>query len=510
MRIGIVEILKATPNRGLPQRLYSQAIIKQYASVMPQAVSVWCRELGHEVHYATYYGQQDPRSLLPRDLDLVFVATYTQASALAYALAKIFRAEGTTTVIGGHHAKSFPEDCSRFFDVVVLDCDRTLIHELLRDVPRGQIVSSGRPLRELPSVEARMPEIRKAFLYDGRPRATSTVPLLASVGCPYTCDFCIDARSHYSVLPPDRLEEDLRYLREHHPRLTVTFHDPNFAIRFDEMLDVMERVSRGRRYYAIESSLAILKNDDRLRRLRDSGCLYIAPGVESFGNYADKSGLRAIHSARERLDSVARQLQSISEYIPGIQANYIFGLDSDAGDEPVEMLQEIMTRTPFVWSVVNIPMPFGGTPLYDQLLAGGRILQSIPFHFYYKPYLTVKLAHYDPVSYYRKLVAIWRHIVSPSMTARRLALTPGSIRILHGMRTYHAFRLMRACQNILGRLERDAAFRRFHEGASNTLPAYYRQTIERDLGAYASLLSAEDLRPVPNRPADVARMASSR
>lgn len=500
MRIGVIEILKASANRGLGQRLYSGAIIKQYASVMPQAVAVWCRELGHDVHYATYYGQQDPRSLLPADLDLVFVATYTQASALAYALAKRFRAEGTTTVIGGHHAKSFPDDCARFFDVVVVECDRTLIREIVSDPPRGQIVSSGRALHELPGVEERMPEIRRAFFFDGEPRTTSTVPLLASTGCPYTCDFCIDARSSYTVLPLDRLEADLRFLRDRYPKLMVTFHDPNFAIRFDEVLGVMERVARGRRYYAIESSLSILKDVARLRRLRDSGCLYIAPGVESFGNYADKSGLRAVHGTRERLDAVARQLKSISEYIPGIQANYIFGLDTDAGDEPVELLKEIMNRTPFVWSVFNIPMPFGGTPLYDQMLADGRILESMPFHFYYKPYLTLRLAHYDPIGYYRRLIAIWQHVVSPRLTAARLLKTPGSIRVLHGMRTYHAFRLLRACREILALLEKDRAFRAFHEGESDLLPAYYRRTIQRDLGDYASLLSDEDVRPVHPMP----------
>src|SRR5882672_6195180 len=99
MRIGVIEILKVSAGRSLLQRQYAHYIIKQYASVMPQAVSVWCRELGHEVHYATYYGQQDPRSLLPDDLDIVFVATYTQASALAYALARTFRHEGVVTVI---------------------------------------------------------------------------------------------------------------------------------------------------------------------------------------------------------------------------------------------------------------------------------------------------------------------------------------------------------------------------------------------------------------------------
>jgi radical SAM superfamily enzyme YgiQ (UPF0313 family) len=497
MRIGVIEILKASPARGRLQRFYTHSIMKQYASVMPQAVSCWCRELGHEVHYATYYGQRDPRSLLPRDLDLVFIATYTQASALAYALARLFRSEGTRTVIGGHHAKSFPEDCLRFFDVVVLDCDRRLIRELLSDLPRASIVTSGRTLRELPSVEERMPEIKKAFFEGERPFWASTVPLLASTGCPYTCDFCVDARSRYSVLPTERLEEDLRYLRRNYPQLIVTFHDPNFAVRFDEVLSVLEKVGRrrGERYYAIESSLSVLKREERLNRLRDSGCRYIAPGVESFGDYGEKSGLRESESARERLLAVEHQLATILKYVPGIQANYIFGLDTDAGVAPVELLKEIITRTPFVWSVINIPMPFGGTPLYERLLSEGRILRAMPFHFYYKPYLTVRLKNYDPVTYYGKLVELWRHVVSLPVTTRRVWKTPGAIRILHSMRTYHSFRLLRACRQILERLETDRAFRRFHEGETEIVPDYYWQTIEQDLGPYSTLLSKEDLRP---------------
>ena len=497
MRIGVIELLKASPARGHLQRLYTRFIIKQYASVMPQAVSVWCRELGHEVHYATYYGQEDPRALLPRDLDLVFIATYTQASALAYALARVFRREGVTTVAGGHHAKSFPADCLRFFDVVVLDCDRQLIGELLADPPRGSIVSSGRTLKELPSVEQRMPEIKKAFFVEGRTSRASTVPLLSSTGCPYSCDFCIDARNRYSVLPAERLEEDLLYLRENYPQLIVTFHDPNFAVRFDEVLSVLEKVGRrkGQRYYAMESSLSVLKREERLGRLRDSGCRYIAPGVESFRDYAEKSGRRKGESARERLLGVERQLATILRYIPGIQANYIFGMDADDGDEPVELLKEIITRTPFVWSVINIPMPFGGTPLYERLLGEGRVLRAMPFHFYYKPYLTMRLKHYDPVTYYRKLVELWRHVVSPPVTTRRVLRTPGAIRVLHAMRTYHSFRLLRACREILGRLETDRAFRRFHEGETETVPDYYWQTIEQELGPYSTLLSREDLRP---------------
>ena len=106
------------------------------------------------------FRQRDPKTLLPNDLDVVFISTYTQASALAYALAKLYRKEKTLTVIGGPHAKQFPEDCLRFFDIVVGDCDETLINEILRDKPRNLFLTSGRTLTEIPGVEERMPEIR--------------------------------------------------------------------------------------------------------------------------------------------------------------------------------------------------------------------------------------------------------------------------------------------------------------------------------------------------------------
>ena len=115
MRIGVLDLLVDSP-RNWMNFAYRGVLKKQYASIAPQAVAVWCRQLGHEVFYVSYYGQRDPKRMLPNDLDVVFIATYTQSSALAYALSKVFRMEGTLTAIGGPHAKSFPRDCLRFFD----------------------------------------------------------------------------------------------------------------------------------------------------------------------------------------------------------------------------------------------------------------------------------------------------------------------------------------------------------------------------------------------------------
>jgi hypothetical protein len=169
MRIGILELMSAGATKTWTHTAYNYLVTKQYASIMPQAISVWCRNLGHKVFYATYFGNCDPKTLLPDDLDIVFISTYTQASSLAYALAKLYRKEKTLTIIGGPHAKQFSQDCLRFFDVVVGDCDETLIKEILRDQPRNLFLNSGRALKNIPGIEERMPEIRASTLFKGKP-----------------------------------------------------------------------------------------------------------------------------------------------------------------------------------------------------------------------------------------------------------------------------------------------------------------------------------------------------
>ena len=495
MRIGVLDILVDSP-RTWVNFAYRGVLKKQYASIAPQAVAVWSRQLGHQVAYAAYYGQRDPRRLLPDGLDLVFLATYTQSSALAYALAKLYRREGTLTVIGGPHAKSFPRDCLRFFDWVVLECDKALIGEILKgSFDRDSIVTSGRPLLDVPSVEERMPEIAVSAFAQGRPVWSSMVPLLSSVGCPYTCDFCVDWRNNYSLLPADRLEADLNYLSRRWPGVMIAYHDPNFGVKFDSVLSVMERVpTAARNPYIMESSLSLLKGP-RLRRLKDTRCVYVAPGIESWQEYSDKAGV-GNRVGRDKLEQLVAHFTELEAYVVGLQANFIFGSDVDRGEEPVELTKEFMRRLPFVWPTVNIPTPFGGTPLYDKYLAQGRILRTMPFSFYYTPYLVTTLENYNPSEYYEKLADMYSVMTSGRMMiSRAFTDAPPALRMLHVLRSLAMKKFLAAFRRIRGMLRNDRHFRAFHEGRSGRLPDYYRHVYERKLGDYASLLSPAERTP---------------
>lgn len=501
MKIGVVDILTDFAPSGMRDRLYGAVLRKQFMNIMPQAVAVWCRQLGHEVWYSTYYGQKDLLSLLPEELDILFVSTYSQASPLAYVLSKFYRKRGTLTVIGGSHARTAPTDSLNHFDIVVRDCDKTLV----ADIVAGQydppaVVSSGRPLTDIPSVEERWPEIKIASFFSGRPMPTSVVPLVSSTGCPYTCNFCVDWNSDYLTQPKERIRADLDYLSRHQPKLIAGFHDPNFAVRFDETLDSIESIPEHRRNpYVMESSLSVLRGE-RLSRLKSTNCIYIAPGIESWLDYSNKAGVASKHGWI-KLERVVEHLRELVSHGFGLQTNFVFGVDSDAGPEPVEITREFIRRVPEAWLVVNIPCAYSGTPLYDQLYRDDRILKSMPYAFYYTPYLTMVPKNYDPLEYYDHLLTIFDSLTS-SATLRRRITAQGSagVRFIHGVRHVGTRNKMSQFREIRDLLASDAQFRKFHLGLSPVLPEFYQRKIDRMLGRYAEMFPRKERHPVLEEP----------
>jgi hypothetical protein len=494
MNVGVLELVSFTVPPEWRAQWAAGLLRRHLTSVMPQVVSVWARQLGHRTHQATYYGQADPLALLPDDLDVVFVSCATQASALAYALAKRFRAAGVRTVLGGPHAKCFPADAGRFFDVVVSGaCDRELVRDLLTGqyAPGDRAASAGR-VTEFPSVEERLPELRAAM---GSAYGPRVVGLLASVGCPYTCNFCTEWNVDYAPLAPDRLAADLRAVVKHFPGALVGYHDPNFAVRFDQTLDAIESAGPPHPRYAMNCSLSVLK-DDRLTRLKPTNCVFVAPGIESWYDYGNKAAAGGA-TGRAKLEYVVERLHRVRRFVPGMQANFIFGTDEDAGPEPADLTAEFVRRVPFAWPNVNIPTPYGGTPLFDRYLAEGRILRSMPLAFYCAPYLTSTLKHYDPVGYYEHLVRVMEAATNVGAIVRRVgAANPLVIRAAHLSQSLSYRAQVGELRDLRDRLRTDRAFRAFHENRGGPLPEFYHHRFEQRLGRYAELLPRTDRVPV--------------
>src|SRR5207302_209941 len=108
------------------------------------------------------------------------------------------------------------------------------------------------------------------------------VPMIGSMGCPYTCSFCIDSVVPYQPLDVDTIKEDLAFLLKTMRRPRVGWHDPNFGIRFNDHLDAIESVvPPDRMDFIAESSLSVL-TEPHVQRLKRNGFKAILPGIESW------------------------------------------------------------------------------------------------------------------------------------------------------------------------------------------------------------------------------------
>ena len=456
------------------------------ASIMPQAVGVWCEEAGHEVTFVCYTGFETLPLDLPYKPDIAFIGAFTQAAQMAYALSAMLRAQGAVTVLGGPHARCYPEDARQYFDYVLGFTNRSVIHQVLDDVrphrPVGLHLQASQQPTGLPSVRERWrfiePTLNKAPLI-------KIVPMLGSLGCPYTCSFCIDSSVPYQPLDFDEMKADLRFLLGKFQRPRVAWHDPNFGVRFDDYMDAIEEaVPADRIDFIAESSLSLL-SEPHLKRLARNGFKAILPGIESWFDLGNKSRTGA-RRGMEKVQKVADHVNLIQQYIPYIQTNFVLGLDVDAGPEPFELTKAFIDRTPSAFPGYSLLSAFGrAAPLNLDYQRNDRVL-GFPFHFLNNNHaMNVKPAHYEWPEFYRHVIDLTRYSFSWRSIGRRFGAIKATIpRWMNVIRAVSSegFGRIRYYSEVRRQLIMDRKFRDYFEGETTVLPQFFLRRMRSDLG----------------------------
>jgi hypothetical protein len=481
-RVTVLDLATERPTRALYARLMNANL----ASIMPQVVAVWCEQAGHHVHFVCYTGFEDLTREVLVETDLLFIGAFTQAAHLAYAISHLSRHRGAVTVLGGPHARCYPLDAARYFDYVLGFTDQSVIDEVLRECaphrPLGRQLSAPRQPQTLPTVQERWKFIEPTL---AKAPVLKIIPMIGSLGCPYTCPFCIDSTVDYHPLSFDQIRDDLRFLRTKLPRPRVGWHDPNFGVRFDDYLGVIEdAVPPDSIDFFAESSLSLL-SEPHLARLQKNGFKAILPGIESWfalGNKA-KTG-REVGLAK--VTRVAEHVELILRYIPYVQTNFVLGLDTDIGPEPFELTKRFLDLVPGVFPVFSLLSAFGrAAPLNLELQRAGRVL-PFPFHFLdASRAMNVVPKHYTWPIFYDYLVDLERYAYSWPQIARRLMANRGAIpKWMNVARALSSERYGRVRHHARVRrlLRTDPSVRRFFDGETTSLPAFYREYVRRDLG----------------------------
>lgn len=498
LQVAVVDLV----SKGPTNTFWAQVMHANLASIMPQVVATWCEQQGHKVTMICYTGREDLRKEVPSEVDMVFICSFTQAALLAYALSNYFRSKGAVTVLGGPHARCYPDDALRFFDYVLGFTHKSTILDLLSSNkpqrPIGKYISESRQPSWLPGVRERWryiaPTLKKAPLL-------KIVPMIGSLGCPYTCSFCIDSVVPYQPMDFSSIKEDLRFLLTQFKRPLVGWHDPNFGVRFQDNMDAIAAAAPPKSFQFIaESSLSIL-TEEHLKVMKENGFDALLPGIESWYELGNKS--RTSHMAGiEKVDRISEHINTMFKYVPYVQTNFVLGMDSDAGAEPFELTKRFVDKSPAAFPGYSLLSAFGeAAPLNLEYQKQNRVL-PFPFHFLNNHLaMNIKPRNYEWVDFYDKVIDLTAYTFSPKAIYRRFRATPNrTTKWMNVMRAISSegYGRLRFYRQVRKNLIEDRSFRHYFEGETQVLPSFYLNIIRKDLGIWWQWLPDGALEHNPN------------
>jgi Radical SAM superfamily len=482
LRIGIIDLVSKGPTRAM----FARVMNANFAAIMPQVIAVWCEEQGHDVTLVCYTGFEDLVDELPDNVDLVFIGAFTEAAQLAYALSSLFRSKGAVTAIGGPHARCYPQDAVKYFDYVLGFTDKQTINDLLTDCsqhrPSGVRLAAPQQPAQLPGVRERWkfiePTLKKAPFI-------KMVPMIGSLGCPYTCSFCIDSVIPYQPLDTDVIKEDLRFLRDKFKRPLVGWHDPNFGVRFNDIMNAIEEaVPPDSIDFIAESSLSLL-SESHLKRLKQNGFKALLPGIESWYDLGDKSKTGKM-KGMEKVRQVADHVNMILRYMPYIQTNFVLGLDVDEGAEPFELTKRFVDLAPGAFPGYSLLSAFGqAAPLNLEYQRANRVL-PFPFQFLNNNQaMNVKPKNYSWPEFYGHVIDLVKYTYSWPAILKRVRSNKSMIpRLMNVVRAVSSegFGRIKYHGEVRRRLDTDRPLRRYFDQETTKLPQFYVDIARRDLG----------------------------
>ena len=482
LRIGVIDLVTNARTRSL----YARVMNANLASIMPQVIAVWCEQQGHDVTLTCYTGFENLMEELPDDVDLVFIGAFTEAAQVAYALSNLFRSNGVVTVLGGPHARCYPQDARQYFDYVLGFTDKATIHDVLHDCshyrPLGAYMSAENQPAALPGVRERWKFIEQTLK---KARFIKFVATIGSLGCPYDCSFCIDSTVPYQPLDLDTIKEDLRFLLKKFRRPHVGWHDPTFGVRFNDFMDAIEdAVPPDSIDFIAETCLSLL-TEPRLKRLRRNGFKALLPGIESWYDLGNKSKSGTLVGI-DKVRHVSEHVNTILKYIPYVQTNFVLGLDVDQGPEPFELTKRFVDMTPGAFPTYPLLSAFGqAAPLNLEYQRANRVL-PFPFHFLNNTHaMNVRPKNYSWTDFYQQAISLSKYTFSwRSIVNRYRAVKPMVPRWMNVMRAVSSegFGRIRYYTEICRRLYTDPQFSRYFEQETTQLPRFYKERVRKDLG----------------------------
>ena len=305
-----------------------------------------------------------------QDADLVGLTALTSSATRAYEIAAEYRRQGISTVLGGIHASMVPDEAEKYVDAVVVGEVESVWADVIRDFEEGKL--GKRYKAELLPFENAVRPRRELFHPDYRFASIQTTR-----GCPMKCEFCSvhTFNGHkYRLRPVEEVLDELETI----PQEKIYFVDDNLIGYGKRSLERAKNLFRGmiergiRKQWFCSASMNFADDEELLELAAKAGCVMVLLGIESERiDQLEETNKKL--NAKMGIESYDEVFRKIHAYGISVLGAFIYGLESDT-PETMRHRTEYINHADIDAVQATILTPLPGTPLFDRMLAEGKIL----------------------------------------------------------------------------------------------------------------------------------------
>jgi radical SAM superfamily enzyme YgiQ (UPF0313 family) len=309
--------------------------------------------------------------------DVVGITAMTANVLRAYELASIYKHNGTRVILGGIHPSVLPEEAAQFADAVVIGEAEGVWQQVLFDVEWNQLrkfYHNSQPNLSDSPLPVR-PKARSIFELP-----SFVMPIMASRGCPYDCEFCCVHKVYGRTqrhIPIENIVEDIRRTGSRH----IMFLDDNLGGDRSFTARLIAAMAPLKVHWYGQVSARFILDDELFDPAVRSGLEAVFVGIESIELEANKR----MHKSLPSIESYEKAIGRCRSAGVIFHASLVFGLDEET-PSVFERTLEFLLRNSVPSISPCILTPYPGTPLFERLMRERRILHT---HWSYYDHTTV-------------------------------------------------------------------------------------------------------------------------
>ncbi|SHK68900.1 B12-binding domain-containing radical SAM protein [Desulforamulus aeronauticus] len=371
----------------------------------------------NEDHYKiTLVDEYNQRIPYHEKFDLIAITVNTPNAAHCYAISERFRESGASVILGGPHVTLLPEEAMVHCEYVIIGEAEETWPRFLEEFYNGKAqpkYSSDKP----PTLEG-LPLPKRGLIKN---RILTKGAVIASRGCPYCCSYCNLKQIYHPKFRCRPVQEVITDIRNISSRYFV-FWDDNFFGNHQYAISLMKELKSLGKKWAAQVTLKDCNDVELLKMARDSGCIYLFLGLESFS----AESLSLVNKEINKIEDYQRIIGLIHQHQISVQAGIIFGFDTD--DKSVfEKTLRWCEELGIDGATVSLLTPLPGTPIYEELKRKGRLLSDDWSHYNGKTSVAFKPNHMTPEELFEGYMWFRKNFYSLRSILRRLTVSKTNV-----------------------------------------------------------------------------------